>query len=140
MKIKLPEAVSFIINKLEQNNFEAYAVGGCVRDSILERDMNDWDITTSATPTEVKRLFSHCIDTGIEHGTVTILIGKEGFEVTTFRIDGEYEDARHPKEVAFTSSLAEDLRRRDFTMNALAYSDKTGIVDLFHGIEDMNKK
>ena len=115
MKIQLPEKVSSIIKALEEAGYEAYAVGGCVRDSVLGRNPQDWDITTSAKPQEVKRLFSHTIDTGIQHGTVTVMLEREGFEVTTYRIDGEYEDARHPKEVTYTSNLLEDLKRRDFT-------------------------
>ena len=134
MKIKLPENVSYIIQELEKHGFEAYAVGGCVRDSILGRIPDDWDITTSAKPDEVKRIFQKTIDTGIEHGTVTVMLGKEGYEVTTYRIDGEYEDSRHPKEVVFTSDLVEDLKRRDFTINAMAYSETTGLVDVFDGI------
>lgn len=139
MKIQLPEKVSEIINCLRMHNFEAYAVGGCVRDTILGRIPSDWDITTSATPEEVKKMFSHTIDTGIQHGTVTVMLGHEGFEVTTYRIDGEYEDARHPKEVSFTLSLREDLRRRDFTINAMAYNDESGLVDLFGGAEDLKE-
>ena len=140
MNIQLPEKVSEIINCLRSHNFEAYAVGGCVRDSLLGRTPSDWDITTSATPEEVKSLFSHTVDTGIQHGTVTVMLGHEGFEVTTYRIDGEYEDARHPKEVAFTLSLREDLKRRDFTINAMAYHPERGLVDLFGGVNDMEKK
>ena len=117
--MKLPENVKTIITTLENAGFEGYAVGGCVRDTLLHKNPDDWDITTNASPIEVKKLFPCTIDTGIAHGTVTVLIGKETFEVTTYRIDGEYEDARHPKEVVFTSCLSEDLKRRDFTMNAL---------------------
>lgn len=135
--ICLPEAVKNIIQTIENAGFEAYAVGGCIRDSILNREPDDWDITTSATPEEVKALFRHTVDTGIQHGTVTVLIKKECFEVTTYRIDGEYEDGRHPKEVSFTSLLSEDLRRRDFTINAMAYNDTHGLVDLFGGQEDL---
>ena len=105
MKIVLPEKVNHIIKTLTAHGYEAYAVGGCVRDSILERAPQDWDITTSAKPEQVKELFRHTIDTGIQHGTVTVMIDHEGFEVTTYRIDGEYEDARHPKEVQFTANL-----------------------------------
>ncbi len=118
--------------------YEAYAVGGCVRDSLLSRIPHDWDITTNAKPEEVKKLFRRTIDTGIKHGTVTIMLGAEGYEVTTYRIDGEYEDSRHPKNVVFTTELAEDLKRRDFTINAMAYNEKAGIVDLFGGQEDLN--
>ena len=139
MKLDIPSKVDFIIKKLEEHGFEAYAVGGCVRDSILGRVPNDWDITTSALPEQVKELFHRTIDTGLQHGTVTVMLDKEGFEVTTYRVDGEYEDGRHPKEVTFTASLEEDLKRRDFTINAMAYNPTTGIVDLFHGVEDMEK-
>ena len=131
MQIQLPEKVQYIIQALEEAGFEAYAVGGCVRDSLLGRVPDDWDITTSARPLEVKAVFPRTIDTGIQHGTVTVMLGKEGFEVTTYRIDGEYEDSRHPKEVIFTANLIEDLKRRDFTINAFAYNDRSGIVDAF---------
>lgn len=137
MHITLPTKVKQIISRLEKADFEAYAVGGCVRDSILGRSPEDWDITTSAKPEEVKRLFSTTIDTGLQHGTVTVVIEKEGFEVTTFRLDGEYTDGRHPDRVAFTSSLTEDLRRRDFTINAMAYSEKRGLIDEFDGERDL---
>lgn len=140
MVLAIPSKVEFIIKKLEEHGYEAYAVGGCVRDSILERTPNDWDITTSALPEQVKELFHRTIDTGLQHGTVTVMLEKEGFEVTTYRVDGEYEDGRHPKEVTFTVSLEEDLKRRDFTINAMAYNPSEGIVDLFHGIEDLKNK
>lgn len=139
MKINLPQKVSNIIQTLESAGYEAYAVGGCVRDSLLGRRPQDWDITTSAKPKEVKGLFSHTIDTGIQHGTVTVMMGREGFEVTTYRIDGEYEDARHPKEVIYTVNLLEDLKRRDFTINAMAYNERQGLVDAFDGIGDLNR-
>lgn len=138
--ISLPYDVKEIISKLNNEGFEAYAVGGCVRDSILGRIPNDWDITTSANPMEVKRIFKRTVDTGLKHGTVTVLMGSEGYEVTTYRIDGEYEDGRHPKEVAFTSNLKEDLLRRDFTINAMAYNDTDGLVDIFGGMEDIERK
>ena len=102
LRIELPERVDRIITILQNHGYEAYAVGGCVRDSVLGREPEDWDITTSATPEETKALFCKTFDTGIQHGTVTVLMGEEGFEVTTYRIDGEYEDSRHPKEVTFT--------------------------------------
>ena len=140
MKINMPQAVKEIIATLQQNNFEAYAVGGCVRDSILGREPNDWDITTSAAPEEVKALFHRTIDTGIEHGTVTVMVDKVGYEVTTYRIDGKYEDGRHPMEVTFTRNLKEDLLRRDFTINAMAYNDTDGLVDIFGGMEDIEHK
>ena len=111
IKIILPEAVKKIINVLQSAGYEAWAVGGCVRDSILHREPDDWDITTSARPEQVKVLFHRTVDTGIQHGTVTVLMDRVGYEVTTYRIDGEYEDSRHPKEVTFTASLQEDLRR-----------------------------
>lgn len=138
MKITLPAKVTMIINNLQMHGYEAYAVGGCVRDSILAKRPEDWDITTSAKPEEIKRLFSRTVDTGIEHGTVTVLLGKESFEVTTYRIDGMYEDNRHPKEVIFTNRLEEDLRRRDFTINAMAYNDEVRLVDVFGGMKDLN--
>lgn len=138
--VNLPQNVDKIISILQDNGYEAYAVGGCVRDSILGRVPGDWDITTSAMPEETKALFQKTFDTGIEHGTVTVLLDGEGYEVTTYRIDGEYEDSRHPKEVTFTRSLEEDLLRRDFTINAMAYNHKDGLVDLFGGTEDISKK
>ena len=138
MKIELPRKVSFIISNLSLHGYEAYAVGGCIRDAILAKNPKDWDITTSATPDEVKGLFRHTIDTGIEHGTVTVLLGKEAFEVTTYRIDGAYEDGRHPSSVTFTKSLIEDLKRRDFTINAMAYNDEERLVDVVGGMKDLN--
>ena len=138
MKIELPKKVTMILNNLKLHGYEAYAVGGCVRDSILARKPEDWDITTSARPEEIKRLFKRTVDTGIEHGTVTVLIGKDQFEVTTYRIDGEYEDSRHPREVRFTRCLEEDLKRRDFTINAMAYNDEERLVDVFGGMQDLN--
>ncbi len=140
MNIVLPEKVHKIIDTIEKAGYEAFAVGGCIRDSILGRQPNDWDITTSAKPEVIKSLFPRTIDTGIEHGTVTVMMEKEGFEVTTYRIDGEYEDHRHPTEVIFTENLKEDLRRRDFTINAMAYNDRCGLVDVFGGMEDIEKK
>lgn len=137
MKIDLPEKVKLLLNTIQEGGYEAYVVGGCVRDSLLGRKPDDWDITTSATPMQIKALFRRTIDTGIQHGTVTVMLDKEGFEVTTYRIDGKYEDSRHPKEVLFTPNLREDLKRRDFTINAMAYNEKEGIVDLFGGMEDL---
>lgn len=137
MNIVLPQDVIQIIERLESCGHEAYAVGGCVRDSILGKEPADWDITTSASPEDVKALFTHTIDTGIAHGTVTIMCGKCGYEVTTYRIDGEYKDGRHPESVAFTNLLSEDLRRRDFTINAMAYNQTEGLVDLFGGMQDL---
>ena len=135
--MQLPDSVEKIIHTLEAAGYEAYAVGGCVRDALLGLTPDDWDITTSAEPEEVKALFSRTIDTGIKHGTVTVRLNGKSFEVTTYRIDGKYEDGRHPEEVTFTKSLEEDLKRRDFTINAMAVNDRTGIVDLFGGQEDL---
>ncbi len=140
MQIELPEKVKLIIHALTAAGFEAYAVGGCIRDSLLGRIPQDWDITTSAFPEQVKALFRKTIDTGIKHGTVTVLMDREGFEVTTYRIDGEYEDARHPKEVIFTRNLTEDLKRRDFTINAMAYNESNGLVDAFDGAGDLKRR
>lgn len=137
--IRIPEKVNKIIGTLAAAGHEAYAVGGCVRDAILGREPADWDITTSASPPEVKELFPRTIDTGILHGTVTVMFGREGFEVTTYRVDGKYEDCRHPKEVRFTKSLLEDLKRRDFTINAMAYNESKGLIDEFDGIGDLKR-
>ena len=139
-KMQIPKQVADIIRILGSHGFEAYAVGGCVRDTLLGREPGDWDITTSAKPDQVKRLFRRTVDTGIQHGTVTVLIDKTGYEVTTYRIDGVYEDGRHPKQVEFTPDLVEDLRRRDFTINAMAYSPDRGIVDIFDGRGDLERK
>lgn len=139
MRIKLPDKVNRIIGTLQEHGYEAYAVGGCVRDSILGRKPEDWDITTSAMPEETKMLFSHTFDTGIEHGTITVLLEHEGFEVTTYRIDGKYIDGRHPSQVTFVRNLKDDLLRRDFTINAMAYNDKDGLVDIFGGMEDLQQ-
>ncbi|MBQ6661887.1 MAG: CCA tRNA nucleotidyltransferase [Lachnospiraceae bacterium] len=137
--IRIPEDAAKIIEKLERAGYEAYVVGGCVRDSLLGREPGDWDITTSASPQEVKALFPRTIDTGILHGTVTVMENHVGYEVTTYRVDGEYEDGRHPKSVTFTRELSEDLLRRDFTINAMAYNPKTGVVDLYDGIGDLQR-
>lgn len=142
MTMDMPKNADIAINLLQSAGFEAYAVGGCVRDSLLGKTPNDWDITTSAKPEDMKSVFAdfHCIDTGIKHGTVTVVIDGEPLEITTFRLDGEYEDNRHPKSVTFTSDLGADLGRRDFTVNAMAYSKKTGTVDLFGGQNDLKNK
>lgn len=139
MTMDMPKNVDIAINLLQSAGFEAYAVGGCVRDSLLGKTPNDWDITTSAKPEDMKSVFVNfrCIDTGIKHGTVTVVIDGEPLEITTFRLDGEYEDNRHPKSVTFTSNLGADLGRRDFTVNAMAYSKMTGTVDLFGGQNDL---
>ena len=140
MKIQLPEKVNRIITTLQKHGFEAYAVGGCVRDSFLGRVPGDWDITTSAAPEETKSLFARTFDTGIEHGTITVLLNGEGFEVTTYRIDGKYEDNRHPSKVQFTRSLSEDLLRRDLTINAMAMSEEGELIDPFGGKRDIEGK
>ena len=144
IKIDIPKYPKIIIDTLEENGYEAYIVGGCVRDAILGKSPSDYDITTNADPQAVKKLFKRTIDTGIKHGTVTVLFYEDNkpytYEVTTFRIDGEYDDARHPKNVVFVDDLREDLLRRDFTINAMAYNDKKGLVDEFGGLVDLDKK
>ncbi|MCQ2911450.1 MAG: CCA tRNA nucleotidyltransferase [Clostridia bacterium] len=140
MKIEIPERVQSIIDTLVENGYEAYAVGGCVRDSLIGRTPNDWDITTSAKPFEVKSLFKKTIDVGIEHGTVTVMLDNVGYEVTTYRIDGDYIDNRHPEEVQFTKDINEDLARRDFTINAMAYNETNGLIDPYDGAKDLDKK
>ena len=137
MRIEMPRDVEWIIGKIRDHGFEAFAVGGCVRDTLLGREPGDWDITTSAKPEEVKGIFGKTVDTGLQHGTVTIIKNRNGYEVTTYRIDGEYHDGRHPESVEFTSNLKEDLKRRDFTINAMAYSHETEIVDEFGGMDDL---
>lgn len=140
--IEVPAPVYFIIQELEKCGHEAYMVGGCVRDSVLGRKPHDYDICTSATPDEILQAFPYeeIIPSGLQHGTVTILINKEPFEVTTYRIDGDYSDNRRPDNVIFTKNLVEDLRRRDFTINAMAYNPKTGLIDPFNGMEDIKYK
>ncbi|MDF2632567.1 MAG: hypothetical protein K0Q85_1163 [Caproiciproducens sp.] len=142
MRINIPPQVEFIIKKLTAMGYEAYLVGGCVRDSILGLNPNDWDITTSALPNEIKSALSDCklIETGVKHGTITVLIGQVPVEVTTYRVDGKYSDNRHPDDVRFTRSLKEDLARRDFTINALAYNHADGMIDCFGGAEDILNK
>lgn len=139
IKINIPAPVYFIIQELEKCGYEAYMVGGCVRDSVLGREPHDYDICTSARPDEILKVFPYeeIIPTGLQHGTVTILINDEAYEVTTYRIDGKYSDNRRPDKVEFTSNLIEDLKRRDFTINAMAYNPKTGLIDPFNGMEDI---
>lgn len=137
VRIQLPYEVEWVIGKIRDAGYEAFAVGGCVRDTLLGRTPEDWDVTTSARPEAVKAIFERTVDTGIQHGTVTVLKNRKGYEVTTYRIDGEYHDGRHPDSVEFTPNLLEDLKRRDFTINAMAYSHETGIVDEFGGMEDL---
>ena len=140
MRITIPENAKLILDTMHQAGFEAYIVGGCVRDALLGRVPEDWDITTNALPQDTKKLFKRTIDTGIEHGTVTVMMGKEGYEVTTYRIDGVYEDSRHPKEVTFTRDLFEDMKRRDFTINAMAYNEEEGLIDKFDGKKDLENR
>ncbi len=140
MKIDMPQGAKYIIKELTESGYEAYIVGGCVRDSILGRNPSDWDITTSARPEDVKKLFRRTIDTGIQHGTVTVMLKDESYEVTTYRIDGEYTDHRRPDAVTFTDNLSQDLMRRDFTINAMAYNDDKGVIDIYGGLEDLKSK
>lgn len=138
--MNIPKQVVYIIEQLEKNGFEGFIVGGCVRDYILGFLPKDFDITTDALPQDIKNIFDYTIDTGIEHGTVTVVLDRQNFEVTTYRIDGEYKDNRRPENVTFSKKIEEDLSRRDFTMNAIAYSIKRGFVDPFCGIDDIKNK
>ncbi len=142
MYIELDKNTEYIINKLEESGFEAFAVGGCVRDSILGRKVTDYDITTSALPQETKTVFSDhaVIETGIKHGTVAVVLDHIAYEVTTYRTESGYTDSRHPDNVSFVRNLDEDLARRDFTMNAIAYSHKRGIVDTHRGVKDIKSQ
>ena len=142
MKIFIPKEVKFLIDKLYENGYEAFIVGGCVRDSILNLIPNDYDITTSANPNEILGIFREykTIDTGINHGTVSIVLNNNIYDITTYRIEGEYENNRRPKNIVFTHNIYEDLSRRDFTINAIAYNENIGIIDKFNGLDDLNKK
>ena len=142
MEIFMPKEVKFLIDKIYENGYEAFMVGGCVRDSILNMTPNDYDITTNAKPSNIIHIFKEykILDTGIKHGTVSIILNDNIYEITTYRIEGEYENNRRPKNVEFTSNLEDDLRRRDFTINAIAYNEKFGIVDIFNGIRDIQYK
>jgi len=142
MKISIPTGVAEIIHKLAARGFEAYVVGGCVRDCLMGRAAQDWDITTNARPAEIKAVFAQhkMVDIGERHGTVAVNAAGKHYEVTTYRVDGDYSDGRRPDAVSFTHSLKEDLRRRDFTINAMAYSVESGLVDYFGGREDLNQK
>ncbi len=140
MNVNLPKDVSYIIKSLNDRGFEVFIVGGCVRDVLMGKTPKDWDITTSAKPEEVKKVFPKTFDTGIIHGTVTVVVRGENYEVTTYRIDGDYSDGRHPDNVIYTDDLINDLKRRDFTMNAIAYHETTGFKDPFGGIEDIKAK
>ena len=139
MQINLPAEVEEIIKTLNNGGFEAYIVGGCVRDSLLGRTPNDWDITTNALPEDVQNLFKHTVPTGIKHGTITVVMN-DNYEVTSFRIDGDYGDNRRPDSVKYTSSLIDDLARRDFTINALAYNHDKGLIDYFDGMWGLRNK
>lgn len=136
---KIPENIIKVIDILEKNGYEAFVVGGCVRDMCRGKVPNDYDVTTSALPEETKECFNgyRVIETGIKHGTVTVISDGDPVEITTYRTDGEYEDNRHPKEVKFTSMLELDLSRRDFTVNAMAYSPVRGLIDIFGGEDDI---
>ena len=138
--LKIPENIAFVLDTLAQNGYEAYIVGGCVRDASLGILPSDFDVTTSAKPKEVMGLFEKTVPTGIKHGTVTVISENQPVEVTTFRTDGEYNDSRHPLNVEFVANLEEDLSRRDFTVNAMAYNEGKGLIDLFGGIEDLESK
>ena len=137
-KIKMPLGAKRIIDELYENGNEAFIVGGCVRDSLLSKEPYDFDITTSALPETIKAVFEKTVDTGIKHGTVTVIEGGIPYEVTTYRIDGEYKDNRHPVSVTYTENLTNDLARRDFTVNAMAYNDRVGLVDVFGGKSDLS--
>ncbi|MDF2880293.1 MAG: hypothetical protein K0R54_850 [Clostridiaceae bacterium] len=144
IKISIPNDVKYILDTLDKEGYEAYIVGGCVRDSIIGRKPLDWDITTNSLPENVIDIFKNkqikVIETGLKHGTVTIVMNNVSYEITTFRIDSEYLDNRHPKEVTFTCSIQQDLSRRDFTINAMAYNESTGVLDYFNGLGDINNK
>lgn len=140
MKLKLPKEVLFILEKLKENNYKGYIVGGCVRDHFLDREPKDWDITTNASPETIIKLFDNVIPTGIKYGTVTVIVNEESFEITTFRSDGKYSDDRHPDYVSFSNNIEEDLKRRDLTMNAIAYSPYDGLIDPYNGINDIRNK
>ncbi len=142
LTIKLPETIKFVLGKLEKNGFSAYAVGGAVRDYILGNPATDWDVTTSALPDETEKVFSglKVIKTGIKHGTVTVIVNGCPVEITTFRKESGYTDNRHPDNVEFVSDLAEDLKRRDFTVNSLAYNEKEGLIDLYGGLSDLKNE
>jgi len=140
VKIRPTKSVLHILRVLRENGYDAYAAGGCIRDSVMGFKPKDWDIATSAVPSAVKELFPKTVDTGLRHGTVTVLLDREAFEVTTFRIDGRYEDNRRPEYVKFTNQIEEDLRRRDFTINAMAWNEEKGLIDPFGGMRDIAAK
>lgn len=139
MNFTLPDSVKYILHSLHNEGFLAFVTGGAVRDMVMGRTPHDYDISTSATPYEIKKIFSHTIDTGIKHGTVTVIINKTGFEITTFRREGRYSDSRHPESIQFVKNLREDAQRRDFTINAMSYSEESGLIDFFCGKRDINQ-
>jgi len=138
--LKIPPKIEYVLTELEKNGYEAYIVGGCVRDSLLGLAPHDYDVTTSAKPEEVISVFERTVPTGIKHGTVTVLVENEPVEVTTFRTEGEYTDSRRPDRVEFVTDIESDLSRRDFTVNAMAYNHSTGLKDYFGGVNDLNEK
>ena len=142
IKINIDRGAQEIISRLESFGYKGYAVGGCVRDSLLGKNPYDWDITTNAHPEKTCEIFKDypIIPTGLKHGTVTVRVGKKNYEVTTFRCDGEYFDSRHPESVGFVNDISEDLKRRDFTINAIAYNENDGLIDLYGGLFDLNNK
>ena len=142
IRIVLPDKVEYILQKLNENNYDGYVVGGCVRDSILGRQPGDYDIATNALPNRVSEIFGpkKTMPTGIKYGTVTVIVDGETFEVTTYRIDLNYSDGRRPDEVVFTSSVNQELARRDFTINAMAYNHRVGLIDLFKGVQDIKNR
>ncbi len=140
MNLNIPKKIERILQKINSAGYEAYIVGGCVRDCFLQRQPQDWDITTSAEPEQIKKIFNRTYDTGLQHGTVTVLWEGEHYEITTYRIEGKYDDCRHPNNVTFTKSLKEDLQRRDFTINAIAYHPQQGIKDYFLGQKHIEQK
>lgn len=140
MKLNIPDYVKRVMDTLNNNGFEAFVVGGAVRDAMMGKIPDDWDVATDATAQQTKNCFAHHFDTGIKHGTITVMMGKKPVEVTTYRVDGEYRDNRRPETVNFTKDIKDDLKRRDFTINAMAYNDEKGVVDLYGGAEDLNNK
>ena len=142
INIELPDEVQYIINTLESNDYEAYAVGGCVRDSLLGKEPQDWDICTSALPEQTQKVFAeqHIIETGLKHGTITLMLNRKPYEITTYRVDGKYTDNRRPDKIKFVNVLKRDLARRDFTINAMAYNTKTGLVDYYGGQQDLQQR
>ena len=138
--LQLPAPVASLLARLNGAGFSAYVVGGCVRDTLLGLQPHDWDICTSALPEQMQQVFHdlHTVETGLKHGTLTVVVDHVPYEVTTFRVDGDYTDHRHPDSVHFVDNLTEDLARRDFTVNAMAYSPETGLADPFHGQQDLS--